>query len=77
MIRLEKQREEKRRRRGRRNNLDGTKVGVCLLGSSRAGVGEIMLGGLRLMKGGQDIYRLTKLAPSGSARGWKDPKTLG
>lgn len=71
------ERKEKGRRRERRNNLDGTKLVVCLLGRSRAGLGETMLGGLRLTKDGQDIYRLPKLAPSGGARGWKYLKTFG
>lgn len=51
----------------RRNNPEGTKLGVRLLGRPRAGVGQIMLGGLRLRKDGQDVYGLTRLAPSGGS----------
>lgn len=67
------ERKEKGRRRKRRNNPDGTK----LVGRSRAGVGEIMLGGLRFRKDGLDVSGLTRLAPFGGARGWKYLKMFG
>lgn len=75
MIRLEKQRGKKRGQEER--NIAGLKLMIGLVGRPREGVGEIMPDGLRPRKDAQDIYELTRLAPSGGAGGWKYLKILG